>query len=75
MLRFKYIIIIINYFFKCSSMAVHSKFPLVTVGTQSGRLIFIDLTDENSPKIIENCRMHKKASKLLKYYKDFILKK
>ena len=53
-------------------MAVHSKFPLVTVGTQSGRLIFIDLTDENSPKIIENCRMHKKASKLLKYYKDFI---
>ena len=49
-------------------MAVHSKFPLVTVGTQSGRLIFIDLTDENSSKIIENCRMHKKASKLLKYY-------
>jgi len=52
---------------QCSSMAAHSKFPLVAVGTQSGRLIFIDLSDENTPKIIENCRVHKRAIKLLKY--------
>lgn len=47
-------------------MAVHSKYPLAAVGTQSGRLIFMDLSEENSPKIIENCRKHKKQIKHLK---------
>lgn len=55
-------------------MAVHPKYPLAAVRTQSGRLIFIDLTEENSPKVIENCRMHKKKIQHIKYIKFTISK-
>ena len=41
--------------------------PVVVVGTQKGSLIFIDFTDAKSPKILENCLIHKKAVKRLKF--------
>ena len=40
--------------------------PVVVVGTQKGSLIFIDFTDAKSPKILENCLIHKKAVKRIK---------
>jgi hypothetical protein len=51
---------------ECSNMACHPKYPLAVIGTKSGRIIFLDLTDEHVPRIIENCCIHKKQIKLLK---------
>lgn len=46
---------------------MHPKYPMGAIGTVSGRIIFLDLTDENVPKIIENCRIHRKQIKHLRF--------
>ena len=51
---------------QCSNMACHPKYPLAAIGTKSGRIIFVDLTDEHVPRVIESCCIHKKQIKLFK---------
>lgn len=52
---------------KCTSLSSHPNMPLVAVGTESGQITFIDFSNENEPKIIEECSVHQKAVKLLKF--------
>ena len=49
-------------------MSSHSKLPLLAVGTSSGHLIFIDLSDEKQqPRILETVRVHSGLVNLLKF--------
>lgn len=52
---------------KCTSLSSHTNMPLAAVGTESGQIIFIDFSNENEPTIIEECSVHQKAVKLLKF--------
>ena len=52
---------------KCTSVSSHSNMPLVAVGTESGKIVFIDFSNENEPKVIEECSVHEKAVKMLKF--------
>ncbi len=38
------------------------------VGTHLGSIIFLDYSVPTSPRIIENCAVHKGKTKLLKYF-------
>ncbi len=52
---------------ECSTMCSHAKMPLAVVGTATGRLIFVDLSDEKEPRLIEDVRVHKGRVKILKF--------
>lgn len=49
-------------------MATHPGMPLMVAGTSSGSLIFVDFHDHLSPRIIENCSLHKMKVKKLRYF-------
>ena len=48
-------------------MTTHPNIPLVVVGTNVGSIVFLDYSVPTSPRIIENCAVHKGKTKLLKY--------
>ncbi len=52
---------------QCSAISAHSKMPLVVVGTVTGQLIFIDMTNEKEPRVIENVRVHEGCVKFLRF--------
>ena len=44
---------------KSSCISAHPSMPLVVVGTEKGSLIFIDFTNNKSPRVIKQANVHK----------------